>query len=154
MTPPQIHTVELKEAVLHDRLVAKLACGPLAHNVAINPGKLDMRRDLHAYPVWSPEQALVSRAKTNFKRLLAAVGVEWRGRGVKFDLGVSLNPPVGKRRCMLASSPDWQAQRLERLFQQVFRGATCDVFDVWSEAFDPYVVVGRERWLFTDVVES
>lgn len=146
----EIHRVELKEEVLHDWLVSEIMPGrDLPKVLALAPGRFHLQSDLYRYPFVSPEQALVSLAKVNFKRLLLAIKRQWRVRGVAVDLALSLNPPLGRRRCMLSSAPGWQAKRLTRLaFLCINRGWQPAAYDLCSEEFDPWVVVGREGWLF------
>jgi hypothetical protein len=150
--PTELHHVELKELVLHDRLVRMRRCKPFSAHLALVPGKVDLRRDCYSYPVWTHDQALISRAKTNFKRLVSVYSAQWRRRGVAVELALSINPPIGRQRYMLASAPEHHAQRLEMLFiaatalDDETAGPTA--LNLWSQDFDAYVFVGLRPWLF------
>lgn len=141
MIDPEIHSLEVKEAVLHDRLCRHRKVR-LPYTICLSPGRMNLADDVCSYDVLSHDQALVSLGKINFKRFCRAYAGLWRQHNVKVDLAIGMNPPIGTRQqYMLASMPAFHAQRLERQFCMML-DATSDVANLYSEDFDPYILLG------------
>lgn len=140
-----IHSLELKELVLHQRLEAELNT-TVETTICLQPGRINVCADLMTYPVISAAQVQLSTAKTNFKRLVRAYATRWKKHGIKVDVGINFGESFGKRRYMVASLPDHHATRLEFMFKKCLKSQ--GVYGLFSETFDPYIVVAREPWLF------
>jgi len=147
MTDLPIHHIELREAVLHERL-CHIQGVQLPFCLALTPGKVNLGHDICSYTTLSREQALVSRAKVNFKRFMRVYVNRWRSKGIIIDLAISLAAPMGKQRVMLSSLPAWHARRLEFEFEliappyELYPG--CPDINIFHENFDPYVYAGRD----------
>jgi hypothetical protein len=140
------HQLQLSESVLHDRL-CNLQGVKLPYILAMSQGRVNMATDLCSYNTRSAAQARVSQAKVNFKKLMRVYAAKWRAKGQKVELSIGLNTQLGRQRFMVASSPAHHAEVVEYLFQT----GTCSHVDtncLWSEAFDPYIVLGLSAWLF------